>query len=206
MYECLVRLITDDGIILPDEFLAAAKYSGIYKQITAAMIEKSCAAFQNNDYEFSFNLSREDFLSDYLLEFIRKSTAKYHISPERVVFEVLEECSLKTEPRAFEFVNKLKSLGYKIAIDDFGSEYSNLSRLLCFDADYVKIDGAFVKNMANDGNCYTICNAITKLSHSKGSKVIAEYVTDKQVYDLVCGLRIDYSQGFYFNEPSAIIA
>ena len=97
-------------------------------------------------------------------------------------------------------------MGFKIAIDDFGTEYSNFARLLELNVDYIKIDGTFIKNINRDQKSYNISKAICEFSHSINAKAIAEFVRDAEIQEIVEELGIDYSQGYYFSVPQPAFA
>ncbi|MEJ2662916.1 MAG: EAL domain-containing protein, partial [Spirochaetia bacterium] len=203
LYECLVRIQEDGKVILPKLFLEPAKQVGLYNAVSYCMIDKCFTYFRDKASEFSINLSREDFSDNKLLEYIEHQLTTHNIEPQRVIFEVLEEFSLKSDTFAFEFVKNLKSLGVKIAIDDFGSEYSNFSRILSIETDYIKIAGAFIQHITHDENTYKIVKAIADFTHSIGAKVIAEHVESREIQETIMELGIDYSQGNLFSAPAA---
>lgn len=95
----------------------------------------------------------------------------------------------------------LKELGCSIAIDDFGSAYSNFARVAEQNIDYIKIDGAFIKNIHKDRKSFEIVKSITDFAHNIHAKVIAEYVHCRDVQNVILNLGIDYSQGYLFSRP-----
>jgi diguanylate cyclase (GGDEF)-like protein len=202
LYECLVRIRDNGKVILPEFFLEPAKQVGLYNTISYCMIEKCFTYFRDKTAEFSINLSREDFSDSKLIEYIEHQLKTHNIDPQRVIFEVLEEFSLKSDTFAFQFVKNLKSLGVKIAIDDFGSEYSNFSRILSIETDYIKIAGAFIQHITHDENTYKIVKSITDFTHSINARVIAENVETQAIQDTITELGIDYSQGNLFSIPA----
>jgi diguanylate cyclase (GGDEF)-like protein len=200
-YECLVRIEDDNILIPPIRFMEAAKLTGMLPIITRTMIQQSCEKFANSSWEFSINITSEDFYMDYLEEFLLKNINKHNIKPEQVVLEILEDITSLNESNTLEQLHSLRQKGFKIAIDDFGSESSNLSRLLEFSPDYIKIDGSFIKNILLDEKSRIIAEAIIFIAHKSNIPVIAEYVHSKDVQDAVVALGVDYSQGYYFSEP-----
>lgn len=201
-YECLVRLIDNGRVLNPRHFLGPAKQVGLYSTVSFCMIDKCFSFFSDKPYDFSLNLSFEDFSNVGLLSYIENRLKELSIDPHRVIFEVLEEFSRKKDDYGFEFVKALKNLGFKIAIDDFGTEYSNFSRLLSIQADYIKISGAFTRRMLSDSQNYKVVKAITEFAHSIGTEVIAEYVCDERIQEKVLELDIEYSQGNLFSRPA----
>ncbi len=201
-YEALIRAVDNGKIIPPFQFLQAAKTRGMLPSITRFVIEESFRKFQNNTLEFSINITEEDLKQNYLVPFLQEQCARYDIAPRRVFLEVLENITstqTKTVQNQFEHLRKY---GFKIAIDDFGAESSNLSRLLNYNADIIKIDGMFIKNLDTDKNSIKIVETIVSLAEKLGAKTVAEFVHNETIYHLVKALHIDYSQGYYLGTPN----
>ncbi|RPJ08007.1 MAG: GGDEF and EAL domain-containing protein, partial [Spirochaetaceae bacterium] len=201
IYESLVRIIDNGEVIAPRSFLGPAKEVGIYNAVTTCMIDKVFEYFSSRKELFTINLSHEDFANARLIDYITNKIQQYQIPPTRIIFEVLEEFSLKNNPASFDFLRELKSLGIKIAIDDFGLEYSNFSRLLAIQADYLKIAGAFTRRLDTDPSGYKIVRAMSDFGHTMGAQIIAEFVYSEEVQKRVMEVGIDYSQGNLFSLP-----
>lgn len=200
-YECLVRLIDEDGkVVNPFFFLDISKKSNQYTKLTKIVIEKSFRKFENLPFEFSVNISYEDIENEDFLDFIKEMLAKYKVN-NRVIFEILEDESIKNYNHLLAFIDEVKNLGCKIAIDDFGSGYSNFEYLLKMNADYLKIDASIIKNIAKDENSYKITKTIIEFAKSLNLKTIAEYVENKEIFEMVRDLGADYSQGYFFSAP-----
>lgn len=200
-YECLARIEDDNLLIPPIRFMEAVKLTGMLSYVTKSVIEQSCEKFKNNHYEFSINVTNYDLHLDYLEDFLIRNLAKHSIEPSRVVLEILEDITTLNESNILEQLHSLRNRGFKIAIDDFGSESSNFSRLLEFSPDYLKIDGSFIKNILSDEKSRIITEAIVLLAHKSSIKVIAEFVHNEAVQNKIKELGIDYSQGYFFSEP-----
>ncbi len=200
-YECLVRMIDEKGdVISPFFFLDISKKSNQYSKITRTVIDKSFKQFENLDFEFSVNISYEDIEDTGFLEFIKSKLTQYNVA-NKVVFEILEDENVKNYELLIEFIKELKELGCKVAIDDFGSGYSNFEHLLKMEVDYLKIDASLIKNVAIDENSYKITKTIIEFAKSLNLKTIAEYVENKEIFEIVKDLGTDYSQGYYFSAP-----
>ncbi|MDQ7066795.1 MAG: GGDEF domain-containing phosphodiesterase [Sulfurimonas sp.] len=205
-YECLARIKDEDKIISPYLFMDAARITGNISYITKAIIRQSFEKFSKTNFDFSINITGEDLLLDYLEDFLLKNAKEYNIDPSRVVLEMLEDIAtldneISSGRTTLAQLNSLREKGFQIAIDDFGAENSNMSRLLELKPDYLKIDGSFIKNIVTDENSIIIVESIVFLCKKSGIKVIAEYVHNKEVQEKVKALGIDYSQGYYFSEP-----
>ncbi len=202
-YECLVRLIDEDGkIINPYFFLNISKKSNQYTKLTKIVIEKSFKKFENLPFEFSVNISYEDIENIDFLDFIKEMLAKYNVS-NRVVFEILEDENIKNYNLLISFIDEIKNLGCKVAIDDFGSGYSNFEHLLKMNVDYLKIDSSLIKNVAKDDNSYKITKTIIDFAKSLNLKTIAEFVENEEIFKITKELGADYSQGYFFSAPIA---
>jgi c-di-GMP phosphodiesterase len=203
-YECLVRLIEDSGkVVSPYFFLDISKKSNQYKKLTRIVLEKSFKRFENLPFEFSVNISYEDIESNDFLDFIKSMIKKYNIS-DRVIFEILEDESIKNYQCLVLFIDEVKALGCKVAIDDFGSGYSNFEHLLKMNVDYLKIDASLIKNVATDENSYKITKTVIEFAKNLNLKTIAEYVENEEIFNIVRDLGADYSQGYFFSEPIAV--
>lgn len=170
------------------------------------MINKSFAFFQDKTHQFSINITERDLLESYLVDFLNEKMATYNISADRVTFEILENITLvKNNAKITEQLNGLRAMGFKIAIDDFGIENSNFSRLLEINLDFIKIDGVFIRNLKENARNRTITKAIVNLSKTLGIKTIAEFVEDEDIYNIIKECGIDYAQGYYIGKPEAVL-
>jgi diguanylate cyclase (GGDEF)-like protein len=200
-YECLARIIEHDNPISPFFFIEPARIAGMVTEITRRMILKSFETFSNSTKEFSINITDDDLKEEYLEEYLLFQCREQNIKPTQVVLEVLENISDYDASHAIMQMDRLKELGFQIAIDDFGAESSNFARVQKMSVDYIKIDGSFIKDIAQNKNSLIIVKTIIYYAKSSNLKTIAEYVYNKETYDIVKELGIDYVQGYYFSEP-----
>lgn len=202
-YEALVRLIEEDGsVVSPYFFLDISKKTKQYTTITKIMIEKSFEHFKEKTAQFSINLTMEDIVNDEINHFIFQLLEKYQIGT-RVVFEIVESESIQNYETVSEFIKKLKFYGCKIAIDDFGSGYSNFEYILKLKVDYLKIDGSLIKNIVKDPNSKIIVSTIVNFAKQLGIKTIGEFVENEEIFKIMQELGIDYSQGYHFQAPKS---
>ncbi len=200
-YEALVRLIDEDNIaISPFYFLDVAKKSKQYLKLTKEVIRKSFEYFKDKDYEFSINLTLEDITNKNISSYIIDMLKEYNIAP-KVVFEIVESEGIQDFEYVNNFIDSVKKLGCKIAIDDFGSGYSNFEYLIKLNADYIKIDGSLIKDILLNKNNQEIVITIVDFAKRQGFKTIAEFVSSKEIFDKVKELGLDYAQGYYIHEP-----
>lgn len=201
-YECLARISNDGDYVSPYHFMDAAKETKLLSFITKSIIKQACKKFAHNEYEFSINITNDDLHLEYLESFLLRQVHKYKINPNRIVLELLEDIPSLEESTIISQLNSLKEKGFKLSIDDFGSESSNFSRLLEFSPDYLKIDGAFIKNILTDKKSQIITEGIVSIAHKMGIKIIAEYIHNEEVQKKIKDLGIDFSQGYLFGAPS----
>ena len=204
-YEVLARIIDGDQIVMPAQFLKPLALSGMLSFFTKKVIDLAFAYIQDKDVKITINITGEDFKENYLVDYLQEKSKEYKISSSRVVLEILESVSTISEEIVLKQLLELKKLGYKIAIDDFGTENSNFSRLLTLKVDYIKIDGSFIKNLDTDINAQEIVKAIVLFAHNIGCKVIAEFVHNEIIYDKITEFDIDLAQGYYVSKPKGEI-
>lgn len=201
-YEVLARLIDNHGnIISPLQFINIAKATRQYPAITKAIIEKSFSLFHDLPGEISINLDVEDMEDPQTTSLIQEQLTKHNMA-DRVVFEVLENHRLEGHTTAVQFLQTLKASGCKLAVDDFGSGYSNFAYVLSLDFDYLKIDASLIKNIDKDTNSQTIVKSIVTFAQDMGIKTIAEFVHSESVFAAVKNCNIDFSQGYYIGKPN----
>jgi diguanylate cyclase (GGDEF)-like protein len=200
-YECLIRLIEKDGNVLsPFHFLEISKKARLYTRLTGIMVEKSCHHFAGKTDHFSINLSVDDILDDDTVSFIKEQIQKHGVQ-EQIIFEILESVGIENYTEVLSFIEEMKRIGCRFAIDDFGSGYSNFDHLLQLKIDYIKIDGSLIRNLHTDTNAISIIEAIVYFAHKRQLICVAEFVHNAEVYEIVKGLGIDRSQGFFLGEP-----
>ncbi len=201
-FEVLARIKQGDKIITPYHFLEPAHLSGLLPEITKVMIDKSFKIMAHNDYTFSINITEDDLSRNYLKHFLSKKVRQYKIDPKRVILEILEGVSASGKDSQTNQINSLKAKGFSIAIDDFGTEYSNFERILDLDIDYLKIDAKYIKDIDVSKKSYEITQAISFFAKNANIPCIAEFVHNESVQKIVDDLGIDYSQGYLFSEPT----
>lgn len=201
MYECLARLLDeDDTIISPLLFIPVAKKIKVYNQVTKIIINEAFRAFEDNEFDFSINLSIDDVMSTEIFDFIIEKLKNSPLA-NRVIFEILESKSILNSDRIDKFINDIKRLGARVAIDDFGNGYSNFSYLTKMNIDLIKIDGSLIKDIDTDKNSNLVVETIVEFAKKLGIKTVAKFVHSSTVIDRVKKLEIDYSQGFYIDKP-----
>ncbi|MGA1939363.1 EAL domain-containing protein [Arcobacter sp. YIC-310] len=200
-YEVLVRIKKESKIISPSEFLEAAKLSGLLPDITKIIIDKSFEYMSKNSYMFSINITEEDLSKNYLISYLKSALLIHNIKPYRLTLEILEGVSSTGKKNHIKQLKAIKELGIKLAIDDFGREYSNFERLIDLDIDSIKIDAKYIKDIDTNKKSYEITKALSSFAKGGNISCIAEYVYTREIQEVINSLGIDYSQGYLFSKP-----
>lgn len=205
-YESLMRLEDENGkIYYPGSFLEVARsYGLLYDSLSKIMISKVFEKFRDtSDKSVSINLEMRDVKNREIVDFIYDFLATVE-HPEKFVFELLENEDIDDYNTLVSFVDKIHDLGGLISIDDFGSGFSNLQHIANIHCDYLKIDGSIVRHCTEDEQSENLIALIAdwkKLS-SRKFRIIAEFVENQQIQDVLLRYGIDYSQGYLFSRPS----
>jgi len=204
-YEALMRMVDHNGShIAPVHFLELAKKNKLYHQLTKIIIDKTFQMFADLPYIVSINISVEDIINKETNKFILKKLQESTIG-SRIVFEIIESEGIENFDQVLEFIDNVKQYGAKISIDDFGTGYSNFEYLMKLKVDYIKIDGSMIKNIDSDVNAQMITKTIVSFAKSMNIQTVAEFVHSKNVFEKVQEMNVDFSQGYYFGEPVAVI-
>lgn len=204
-YECLVRMIQDEKVISPFAFLGVAQETGLLTKITYAMLEKSAKVFASNTLPFSINITTHDLQDKSFADFVKGVLENNSIDPSRLILEILENNSLNNIPNGRENIARLQALGCRISLDDFGAECQNFANILNLQLDTIKIDGHFIKNL-KDEISYKMVDSIVYFAKNVGIDLVAEFVCDEEIYNLVNEFDIKYSQGYYISEPKPTLS
>ncbi|GGF85414.1 sensor domain-containing phosphodiesterase [Alteromonas lipolytica] len=205
-YEALARIHHDDQVLTPYSFIEAAKVAGMLPVITRQMAQQTFKVMSHNDYTFSLNITEYDLNAQYLQGLLTELCQTYDIAPQRVILEVLEGISSTGKDSHLKQLKALKLAGFKLAIDDFGTEYSNFERILDLEVDFLKIDARYIKNIHIDRKSYEIVKALSFFCRNAGIKCIAEFVHSVEVQQCLLELGLDYSQGYLFSRPEPFSA
>jgi EAL domain-containing protein (putative c-di-GMP-specific phosphodiesterase class I) len=141
----------------------------------------------------------EDIIDVDIREFIYDNFVDPDIA-KRVTFEILES-EVNSYDEMEEFINFLSDKGISFAIDDFGSGYSNFARVLKLKVDYIKIDGSIIKNIDHDENSRIILETLVDFAKRTNLKSVAEFIHNKEVFEIAKDIGVEYFQGFYLGEP-----
>lgn len=203
-YESLARIVMPDGrVIAPIHFIDVAKANRIYHKLTKRIFENSFDVIRKFKIHLSINISMEDIDNDKTLKMIYNFLNDFEYN-EYLTFELLETEDMADYKKVYEFCLKIKSYGIKIALDDFGSGYSNFSHVLNLPIDFIKIDSSLISNIDRDEHSRIMVQTIVGLAKKLNIQTIAEYVSTKEIYETVKALDVDYAQGYFLGKPDYI--
>ena len=205
-YEALLRIIDKNGnVILPDRILPTIKGTFILRNITKEVLSICYEELlRHPKVSISVNLNPHDVIDESILGILKNYARQENIAP-RLGLEIIETEDITNREDAKNNLLMLKSLGYTIYIDDFGSGYSNFIYLAEIRTDYIKIDGAIIQKVLDDKISFLLVKNIVAFAKEAQIKVIAEYVSDALIYEMIQSLGIEYAQGLFFSTPSPLI-
>ena len=157
--------------------------------------------FLDNLSVCSINLSGITLSDESMLAFISKQFNLWAIPTQKICFEITETAAIANLSCATKFINHLRECGCLFSLDDFGSGLSSFAYLKSLPVDFLKIDGLFVKDIAEDKVDLAMVRAINEVGHIMGKKTIAEFVENEQIFNLLKGLGVDYAQGYGIGKP-----
>ena len=209
-HEILLRMPNDNGTLLsPDTFLPVAQEFGLSSRVDLWVLDRTLQFMAIHrerlpGMRFAINLSPSTVCrSQFPLE-LNRLLKKYAIEAWQVIFEITESSGFGNAVLADQIVKQLQMMGCRIAIDDFGTGYASYARLKSVDADILKIDGSFIRNIADNSLDYQIVASICHLARMKKMLVVAEYVESEAIRSAVTALGIDYLQGYLIGKPEPL--
>ena len=201
MYESLMRIEDGEGkVYFPNDIIPIAKEYELYESISEEMVHTVIEQMRYKDIRVTINLNVQDIYNRKMLQMIF-SIMRNVLYPENFVFEIVESEEVRDYAYIQEFADRIHELGCQVAIDDFGSGFSNILHILKIKADYIKIDGEIIRMIENDEECLGFMKFINDWCIRTGKEVIAEYVENEKIQKIVKELGVRYSQGYYFSKP-----
>ena len=203
-YECLLRLERHDGTrISAGEFIPVAEQLGMAHLIDRRTLELAVELLKRYpERSLALNVSGLTPANHEWLHALNQLTAGRRALTERLIIEITETAVISDIDQTIAFVDALKELGCKVALDDFGAGYTSFKNLKLLDIDMVKIDGTFIKNLAADPQDLVFIKALRDLASSLGMETVAEWVQDQQTVDILRAAGIDFLQGYFCGEPA----
>lgn len=209
-HEVLLRMPDASGLLIsPDRFLPVAQEFGLSSRVDLWVLEytlRFLAAHRERlpGQRFAINLAPSTVCRVQFPLEVSRLLAKYAIEPWQLIFEVTECSTFCNAEQALHILRQLQKMGVRIAIDDFGTGYASYARLKSVDADILKIDGSFIRNIVNNSLDYQIVASICHLARMKKMLVVAEYVETEEIRSAVHALGIDYVQGYLIGRPAPL--
>jgi EAL domain-containing protein (putative c-di-GMP-specific phosphodiesterase class I) len=207
-YEVLVRMRGDKGTCLPpDKFIPTAEQFGLIQRVDRVVVGKALRSLaslpvQQNNVSFSINLSGLSVGDPDMYRCIEEEINKNKVDPKRITFEITETAACEHLNSAIEFIDKIRRLGCKISLDDFGVGFSSFSYLKHLRADIIKIDGSFIRDIHNNNADQLFVKALVDVAHGMGMQTVAEFVENQEIVDLVSRLGVEYLQGYHIGRPN----
>ena len=213
--ELLLRMVENKGteeeqIIEPAAFLPAAERYHLMPLIDRWVLDKALSKLASNDAYMvrlvtcTINLSGQSLtdlkLYDYILQLLKET----EVDPRRICFEITERAVIANMEVAQQFVNGLRKLGCRFALDDFGSGLSTFDYLKQLNVDYVKLDGSLVRDVATSRVSQAMVHAVNYVAHVMGMKSIAEFVETDATLQALRNLSVDYAQGYAIGKPQPL--
>ncbi len=211
-YEVLLRLRDVEGNeVMPGAFIPAAERYNLMQSIDRWTIEHTFAFYAKHlahpsrpPITLAINLSGNSLSREGLVPYILDQSRRFDIPPERFCFEVTETAAIGNIGQAAEFIRQLKARGFLFALDDFGTGLSSFAYLKNLPVDYLKIDGAFVRDMDTDPADEAMVRAINQIGHTMGKKTIAEWAENDAIVARLGEMEVDFAQGYAIGRPRPI--
>ncbi|MCP1373090.1 bifunctional diguanylate cyclase/phosphodiesterase [Dyella lutea] len=209
--ELLLRFRDEEGrLVVPGAFIPAAERYGLMPTIDRWVIETALAHFDQlhpagaSLQLATINLSGASVEDDALADRIIELLGQHRVDPSRVCFEVTETVAVRHLSQVARFMQRLRAVGCKVALDDFGAGMSSFGYLKNLPVDIIKIDGSFIRDMLDDPVSHAMVRAATDIGHRIGLLVVAEWVTSDAVMQALRELGVDLAQGFSLHRPEPV--
>lgn len=208
-YETLARIIEPDGRTLSaGTFIDTIEKYGLGRDLDRTIIAQAMHAARARldadkpPFRIFINLSAQEIQGRGILGYAEQLCTELGIPPNVIVFEILERDAIGDMTHMRKFLSDLRKKGFLFALDDFGSGYNSFHYLRELTFDYVKIDGAFVKNIVRSKVDRTLVHNLTRLCQELGILTIAEFVESEDILQALRGMGVDYAQGFHLGMPA----
>ena len=211
--ELTLRLRGDDGtLILPGAFIPAAERYSLMPELDRWVVRHAFTHISRHGRSghartqgrWFLNLSGATLSDDAFAGYVREQLRVHELPPGSICFEITETAAIANLSSALEFIGEVKRFGCQVALDDFGAGLSSFSYLKTLRADYLKIDGGFIRDMLEDPMDAAIVRAINSVGHVAGLKTIAEFVETAEIKAELAKIGVDYAQGYGIALPSAL--
>ncbi len=205
--EILVRMIDENGqMVMPGAFIPAAERYDLMGHVDRWVIRNVLREYGERlravpDLSVSVNLSANSLDEPFLLPFLHAELEQSALPANRIRLEITETALINNMAAANRVVTEMRRAGCTVALDDFGSGLSSFSYLKQFPVDYLKIDGSFIRNLADNMVDREIVSSINDIGHRLGVRTVAEWVEDKRTLNALRAIGVDYAQGYAIGRP-----
>jgi len=210
-YEILLTMLDELGDTMPPgDFIMAAETYNRMTAIDRWVIERVLEWMSQHKDEldhfggFAINVSGHSVNDETFPDFVLEQFSRSQAPTGKVCFEITETAAIANLDNAVDFMNRMKIIGCQFSLDDFGTGLSSYSYLRNLPVDFVKIDGVFVRDIANNPGDYAVVRSINEIGHYMGKKTIAEFVEDDDVLERLREIGVDYAQGYRIEKPSPL--
>ena len=202
-YECLLRLARKDGTIAAaGEFIPACEQLGLIRLVDRRVLEMAVAQlYAHPEIRLSINVSGTTAGDPSWLQSFITYVRENRAVAERMTVELTETAALHAFEENAHFVSRLRDMGCKVAIDDFGAGYTSFRNLHMLRVDFVKIDGSYIKNLSRSPDNQLFVRTLIDLAKNFQLETIAEWVDSPEDAEMLANFGVDYFQGYYFGEP-----
>jgi diguanylate cyclase (GGDEF)-like protein len=200
-FEALARIVLNSKVMKPENFLEATKMAKLSGMVTYEMLKRTLEVAHGCSYTFSVNISAGDMYNQKDRNLILGLLEDAGESASKITLEILESEEIYDYAIVKDFIKEVRKFGCKVAIDDFGSGYSNFENILALDIDIIKIDGTLIHRIDHDTHAQLIVRTIVTFAKEAGFKTVAEYVHSESVLQMVRAIGIDYAQGYHIGKP-----
>jgi diguanylate cyclase (GGDEF)-like protein len=209
-WELLLRMRDEEGrIVMPGSFIAAAERYGVMPAVDRWVIRRVFNALADRHKRgtghpadmFCINVSGTTLSEEDFVAFVTGCFREYGVNPASICFEITETAAIANLSEASEFIDQVRALGASISLDDFGAGLSSFTYLKTLHADRMKIDGAFVKDMARDPVDCAMVETIHRVGRIMGIETVAEYVESSDILAHLRRIGVDYAQGYAIHRP-----
>ncbi|BAU48065.1 diguanylate cyclase [Sulfurifustis variabilis] len=210
-YEVLIRMLDDSGqLIMPSGFLPAAERFGLAADIDRWVIANAIESLARQrktapTLRYSINLSGQTLSQPVVCDLVQEKLRETGLDPTALIFEVTETVAIADMATAQVFLSRLREMGCRTALDDFGSGMSSFAYLRDLPVDFVKIDGRFVRNLAGNEVDRAMVKAMNEIVHALGKRTIAEFVENEASFRLLAEFGVDYAQGYHLGRPDVTL-
>jgi diguanylate cyclase (GGDEF)-like protein len=210
-YEILLTMRDELGDLMPpSEFILAAETYNRVTMVDRWVVENVLKwmadhrSSLDNFGGFAINVSGHSVNDESFADFVLEQFSRMQAPTSKVCFEITETAAIANLDNARDFMNRMKIIGCRFSLDDFGTGLSSYSYLRNLPVDYVKIDGVFVKDLNNNPSDYAVVRSINEIGHYLGKKTIAEFVENDAILAQLREIGVDYAQGYGIEKPGLL--